>query len=231
MKFRIFKYLRTNKINMRKKLELLFACTAVLYGCGTNPKEGSSEIKIKDSIVVSSNLSEQEDASAKIQTIKEVEIGEQIWMSENLNVSKFRNGDFIPEAKTEEEWMAAGNEKRPAWCYYRNDTLKGAKFGKLYNWYAVSDPRGLAPEGWHIPDKKEWNDLISFLTKAYFPEETQYSMKTAESWSSFTKGKNLSGFSALPGLSRNSVGVFNEDVAEFTIWWSSSTGIGDNYAW
>lgn len=63
----------------------------------------------------------------------EVTIGNQVWMAENLNVDKFRNGDPIPEAKSNEEWEAAGVNKQPAWCYYDNDSANGAKYGKLYN--------------------------------------------------------------------------------------------------
>jgi len=80
-----------------------------------------------------------------------VNIGTQTWMAKNLNVSIFANGDPIPEVKTNEEWKKAAEEKKPAWCYYENDPANGAIYGKLYNWYAVSDPRGLAPKGWHIP--------------------------------------------------------------------------------
>jgi hypothetical protein len=81
------------------------------------------------------------------------------WMPNNLNVSKFRNGDPVPEVKTEEEWEKAGNNKQPAWCYYNNDAKNGKKHGRLYNWYAVNDSRGLAPEGWHIASDKEWNNF------------------------------------------------------------------------
>ena len=95
--------------------------------------------------------------------IKEVKIGQQVWTTENLNVDKFRNGEIIPEAKSEEEWIEAGDNKKPAWCYYNNDPSNGTKYGKLYNWYAVNDPRGLAPEGWHIPSDKEWDVLTNYL--------------------------------------------------------------------
>ncbi len=92
---------------------------------------------------------------------KSVKIGTQIWMTENLNVSTFRNGEPIPEAKTEEEWKKAGENKQPAWCYYNNDPKNGAKYGKLYNWCAVNDIRGIAPTGWHIPSYDEWTILIN----------------------------------------------------------------------
>ena len=78
---------------------------------------------------------------------KTVKIGGQEWMAENLNVSKFRNGDIIPHAKSNAEWKAAGEKKQPAWCYYENDPSNGVKYGKLYNWYAVRDPRGVGTTG------------------------------------------------------------------------------------
>ena len=98
--------------------------------------------------------------SAQSGTYKSVTIGTQVWMKENLNVSTFRNGDPIPEAKTAEEWQAAGEAKQPAWCYYDNDSKNGVKYGKLYNWYAVNDSRGLAPVGWHVPDNDEMFKLF-----------------------------------------------------------------------
>jgi len=94
---------------------------------------------------------------------KTVTIGTQVWMKENLNVSSFRNGDPIPEAKTEEEWKKACENKQPAWCYYENKATNGAKYGKLYNWYAVNDSRGLSPQGFHVPSDSEWTTLGEFL--------------------------------------------------------------------
>ena len=95
--------------------------------------------------------------------IEEVKIGNQIWTSKNLDVDKFNNGDIIPEAKTVEEWKTAYKNRKPAWCYYDNDTTNGVKYGKLYNWYAVKDPRGVAPKGWHIPSKEEWLEISDYL--------------------------------------------------------------------
>ncbi len=83
----------------------------------------------------------------------EVKIGNQVWTSKNLDVEQFNNGDKIPEAKTNEEWNLANKNKTSAWCYYDNDNKNGMKYGKLYNWYAITDPRGIAPKGWHIPSK------------------------------------------------------------------------------
>jgi uncharacterized protein (TIGR02145 family) len=94
---------------------------------------------------------------------KTVVIGNQTWMAENLNVASFRNGDPIPEAKTKEEWDKATAEGKPAWCYYNNDTANGKIYGKLYNFHAVDDTRGLAPKGWHVPSDSEFTILTDYL--------------------------------------------------------------------
>jgi uncharacterized protein (TIGR02145 family) len=82
------------------------------------------------------------------------------WSDDNLNVSTFRNGDPIPEVKSDEEWVQAAVDGKPAWCYLNNDSSNEKKYGKLYNWYAVSDPRGLAPEGYRIPTEEDFDKLI-----------------------------------------------------------------------
>lgn len=122
----------------------------------------------------SSSSKEANDGNKKTIVYKEVapsqtydtcQIGEQTWMAQNLNEPHFKNGDPIPQAKTPEEWKKAGNSGKPAWCYYNNDSKLGAKFGKLYNWYAVNDPRGLAPKGWRLPADKDWISLYQFVSK------------------------------------------------------------------
>ena len=99
------------------------------------------------------------------QKINEIKIGNQIWATDNLNVEKFRNGDIIKQAKTIDEWMQANENEQPAWCYYENKEKNGIKFGKLYNGFAVFDPRVLAPEGYHIPTDEEWTTLIQFVNE------------------------------------------------------------------
>jgi uncharacterized protein (TIGR02145 family) len=101
-----------------------------------------------------------------------VRIGEQEWMTKNLNVSRFRNGDPIPEVSDFEEWRKAGENKTPAWCYYENATDSGKVLGKIYNWHAVNDPRGLAPDGFHVPRLSEWDTLFRFMGFNFFGEPT-----------------------------------------------------------
>jgi uncharacterized protein (TIGR02145 family) len=155
---------------------------------------------------------------------KEVKIGNQVWMLENLDVEKFRNGDLIPQAKTAEEWENAGKNNEPAWCYYDNDESNGTKYGKLYNWYAVNDPRGLAPEGYHIPSNTELTELTDSLGHE---NVAGTKMKSTSGWYESGNGNNSSGFSALPGGYRYINGSFS-DLGKVGNWWSSSEGDTSN---
>jgi len=159
-------------------------------------------------------------------TFKEVKIGNQIWMAENLNVDRFRNGDLIPEARTNTEWEKAGKEGKPAWCYYDNDPKNGEKYGKMYNWYAVNDPRGLAPEGWHIPSDYEWTQLVSYLGGK---NVSGIKMKSKSGWMDNGNGNNDSGFSGLPGGQCDIYGTFYY-IGNDGYWWSS-TEHGTSTAW
>jgi len=157
---------------------------------------------------------------------KEVTIGKQVWMTKNLDVATFRNGDPIPEAKTDEEWERAGENKQPAWCYYDNDPANGAKYGKLYNWHAVNDSRGLAPVGYHIPSDAEWTTLTTYLGGE---NVAGTKMKSKSGWLDNGNGTNSSGFSGLPGGNRYSNGTFYY-IGYYGFWWSSSESITD-LAW
>jgi len=149
-----------------------------------------------------------------------VTIGTQVWMTKSLDVSTFRNGDPIPEAKTNEEWEKAGENQQPAWCYYNNYPANGAKYGKLYNWYAVNDSRGLAPSGYHIPSDAEWTILTDFLGG---DEVAGTKMMSKSGWAENGNGTNTSGFSGLPGGYRNSSGTFT-NFGNVGYWWSSTEG-------
>lgn len=158
----------------------------------------------------------------------EVTIGNQVWMTANLNVDTFRNGDPIPRAKTAEEWKRAGQQQQPAWSYYENDPSNGDRIGKLYNWYAVNDPRGLCPAGWHIPANEEWTQLTDYLGGK---EEAVAKIKSTSGWKDNKNGTNESGFTAIPSHRRYESGNFlkqNNDV--YAGWWSS-TERDANSAW
>lgn len=152
-------------------------------------------------------------------------------MAENLNVDKFRNGDPIPHAQTAEEWQKAGENGQPAWCYYDNDPANGKIYGKLYNWYAVNDWRGLAPEGWRVPSDEDWGKLVELLGGEKVAGGKLKATDTTY-WESPNRGAtNETGFNGLPGGARREYGPFLE-LGKFGIWWSSSTiEESSNYAW
>jgi len=114
--------------------------------------------------------------------VKEVKIGTQVWMAENLNVFYFKNGDAIPVVKTAEEWKKAGENKQPSCCYYENNAENGKTYGLLYNWYAVNDARGLAPAGYHMPTNAEWTTLSNYLGGK---EVAGTKMKSTSGWKSY----------------------------------------------
>lgn len=147
-----------------------------------------------------------------------VKIGSQTWMQQNLNVSHYRNGDQIPNVQDPVQWS---NLTTGAWCYYENQTSNGPVYGKLYNWYALYDPRGFTPEGWHIPTKNEVDILRSFLDDG---ENAGLKMKSNTSdWLSPTTGSdNSSGFTGLPAGYRGNSGDFYSSKGSIAIFWGQT---------
>ena len=149
-----------------------------------------------------------------------VHIGDQIWMARNFDGVIFMNGDSIPHAESVEEWVDAGESGKPAWCYYENDTRIGKEYGRIYNWYAVNDPRGFSPKGWHVPTNDEWIILEDFL------ESSATELKCKDGGS-----KNESGFCAVLGGYRGKEGGYS-GIGEFTYLTSSTErDQNDNDIW
>jgi uncharacterized protein (TIGR02145 family) len=149
-------------------------------------------------------------------------IGKQVWATKNLDVSTFRNGDAIREVKTSDEWLKAGYNKQPAWCYYNNDPENGKKYGKLYNWYAVKDSRGLAPQGWHIPKDDEWLVLATTLGGDRHMYDAGGKMKESGTlnWAAPNKGAdNSSRWTGLPCGFRENDGTF-KGIGFSGYWWA-----------
>jgi uncharacterized protein (TIGR02145 family) len=209
-----------------------------IYNKNTGLK-GNYDIRVIDSIWIENNnmmkisignkiseLNMEESDSIIIDwnTCEEIQIGNQIWMCRNLDVSHYRNGDSIPEVRDSVEWS---NLETGAWCYYNNSDSIGKIYGKLYNWYAVNDPRGLAPEGWHVATIDEWNNLINYLGgneiaggKLKEPGIIHWNNPNIDA-------TNENGFTALPGGDREDSGLFNEVGLFSNLWTSSFDNIGD----
>lgn len=145
-----------------------------------------------------------------------VQIGTQVSMTKNLNVSRYRNGDPIPQVTNSTQWR---NLTTGAWCYYNNDPANGPIYGKLYNWQAVNDPRGLAPTGYHVPSEAEFTTLTNFLGGQ---SVAGGKMKAVTLWNNPNTGAtNSSGFTGLPGGFRYLDGTFAY-IRYDGCWWSST---------
>jgi uncharacterized protein (TIGR02145 family) len=162
----------------------------------------------------------QGDCSSVITTICN-----QVWMIKNLDVTTYRNGDLIPQVTDVTAW---NNLSTGAWCYYENNTANGTVYGKLYNWYAVNDPRGLAPPGWHVPNNAEWTILTDCLGGEAVAGGKMKSIGTISGGSGLwvapnTAATNTSGFSGHPGgnVSINSEVMFG-GIGESGLWWSAT---------
>jgi uncharacterized protein (TIGR02145 family) len=156
-------------------------------------------------------------------------------------VSKYRNGDNITNITTpNSSWQ---NTTSGAWCNYNNDANNGTTYGKLYNWYAVNDSRGLCPTGWHVPTDSEWNVMVKYLDPnadtvcgncwqsgiAGGALKSTAIQPTPGGWNSPNAGAtNSSGFSAGPGGLRDGNGAFGL-VGFNGYWWSSS--LSETNAW
>ena len=182
---------------------------------GPNIKSGKNSITFfvlnEFSELRGDNIRFKVDATTN--NLNTIKIGTQTWTTKNLDVTTYRNGEVIPQVQDANAWA---NLRTGAWCYYENNTANGSSYGKLYNWYAVNDPRGLAPKGYHIPSDAEWTILSDNLG-----DEAGTKMKSSSGWENNGNGNNTSGFAGLPGGFRFSYGSFFPIGANGS-WWSSS---------
>ena len=144
-------------------------------------------------------------------TYKYKQIGSQVWMTENLRTSKYRNGESISNPTVDADWLAT---TVGAWCNYNNDaTTYDSKYGKLYNWYALNDSRNIAPTGWHVATDADWTNLTNYVeanlgTSISLGKALASTTDWLPDFNAGAIGNNLSlnnysGFSALPGGARS----------------------------
>ena len=172
---------------------------------------------------------QQTFTTASAVVLPSVTIGTQVWTNQNLSVARYRNGDVIPQVTNATQWAALTTG---AWCWYNNDSATyAATYGRLYNWYAVNDARGLAPQGWHIPSDGEWNKLVKYLdagadttcancAQSYIAGGA---MKSTTGWNAPNTGAtNSSGFAGLPGGYRTLDDGAFLSIGLYGHWWSST---------
>ena len=172
----------------------------------------------------------KDDASDAHKTVKDVEgnkykivtIGTQTWMAENLRTTKLNDGSDIPLASNKGHWAVLGT---PGYCWYNNDAAKyKAKYGAIYNYFTVQTAK-LCPEGWHVSTDAEWSTLTKYLTGEFGdpnrPGDKLKEIGTTHWKSPNTGATNQTGFTALPGGSRDNNGEFT-DIGEYGYWWTST---------
>ncbi len=157
------------------------------------------------------------------------QIDVQTWATTNLNVVTFRNGDPIRYVTNNDEWIRCHSNGVPAYCYYNNDPRNGETYGAIYNWFAMADPRGLAPEGFRVANDIDWAILYNFLKRGINNYQDQgisaIKLKSSHSWLEGGNGEDQYGMSILPGGYRmlngsydgigNSVGIWSRDTITY----------------
>ncbi len=227
-------FLSTSNVWIAAIIFLLFSCnpdqddnpTNINNGSisnNNNPNTGQHSCGAPDVHNVDISYSTMADQEGNI--YKTVVIGEQEWMAENLNTSLFRNGEEIPDDLSQSDWTSTSNLFQAACANYDNDPFVACPMGKLYNWYACFDSRGLCPVGWHVPSEAEWDTLSAYLggdlaagikLKSTDPDSLYWITENYDAM-----GSNESGFSAIPGGKRDENGLF-ESNGLVGYWWSSS---------
>lgn len=172
-----------------------------------------------------------------------VKIGNQLWMAENLKVTKYRNGDVIPNVTDDSDWRGLSSG---AYVSYENEESNIAIYGLYYNWYAVNDNRSIAPEGWHVASDEDWKELEMHLGMSQLDADgtgssgngfrgTDEGGKIKETgtttWSLPNTGAtNESGFTALAGGYRSHNRGF-DDLGNYAKFWTSTPVTGGTTAW
>ena len=161
-------------------------------------------------------------------TYKTIKIGAQVWMAENLKVTKYRNGDNVLSVSGQTNWLNLAVPKTPAYCNIDDNVANTAVYGRVYNYNAATDSRGLAPAGWHLPSREEWLTLLNYLGGQPVAGGKMKETGTAH-WPDPNAADNSSGFTAFYAKSREYSGrwrAYSSDA--YTYWWTSTDDTDPN---
>jgi uncharacterized protein (TIGR02145 family) len=189
--------------------------------------------------IVFLSCQKEDNPPPELETITDVDgniyniitIGSQVWMAENLKTTKYIDGTEIPNVTNSNSW---GGLSTGGYSNYNNDISNVEAYGRLYNWYAVNDSRKICPTGWHVSSDNEWKILEMYLGMSQAQADLSNSERgineggklkeagTLHWLSPNTGANNSSGFTALPGMYRNEIGVFATPANGGGFWWTSS---------
>lgn len=182
-------------------------------------------ITIIISVIVLYSCNNREPQPLKSEAIEEIQIGNLVWMKGNLDVEYFQNGDWIPEISDDSEWQKA---KTPAWCFANNDSGGHAKLGRIYNYYAITDQRGLLPAGWHIATADDWDSLRNCIANQE-DSVVMNSLFTEIDADTVSTEKNYLGAQFFQCNSRKPEGLFLQEKGFLHFWVNpQSTGLGNH---
>lgn len=198
---------------MKKLILVLIAFCLIIFACN---KDDEDNIPDCSSSTIEENIGTITDIDGNVYNT--VTIGAQVWMAENLNVTRYSNGDPIPNVKEDRQWK---NLTNGAYCNYDNDADNSTIYGRLYNWYAADDDRNICPECWHVPTLTEWITLINLLGGDSMAGGKLKEINTTLWKCPNTGATNVSGFSALPGSFREIDGSFSYLHRNATFWSST----------
>ena len=194
---------------------ILILISTIVFGISfTGCKKEQNTPKLLNPNLNYGSISDQEGNQYATINIGNIEI-----MAENLHTTKYSNGDPIPNVQDKDQWI---NLNSGAWVHYNNDSQYENPYGKLYNWYAVTDSRNVCPSGWHVPTQTEWNELIGYLGGENIAGGKMKSVGTQFWQNQNVDATNESGFTGVPGGIRRYDGYFSK-LGEDGEWWSITT--------
>lgn len=188
-------------------LTMLFSC---LYsGCSNNKQTKNNNSKIET----------VEDPDGNLYKI--VKIGNQTWMAENLKTELYNDGTPISKIESNNDWVTT---EEPGYCWYNNNKEEAINkvYGALYNFQVVQTNK-ICPQGWHVPDWNEWQELLSVINND--GNSADSCLKATSGWT-LSNGTDLYGFSATPSGERDfNDGTYKESGSS-TSWWCATQGVG-----
>ncbi len=219
--------MKNNRSNWLCAVMIMGFIVLLSTGCkkDSNDTDTNNQTQNKSGLIFNSNLTYGTLTDIDGNVYKTIKIGTQTWMAENLKVTRYTNGDSIGNIYNATQWseLATG-----AYCNYGSSESNANIYGRLYNWYAVTDSRNLAPTGWHIPSYNEWETLYYYLG-GYMDTTSDAMRETGTThWAYYNPGAtNKSGFTAIPGGLRDYGGDFSE-IGQTGFWWCTDQ-VNDYY--